>query len=351
MTNLKSMKKIYIWSLIAIVVILVIVYMNKQNTDNGISMQVNQPAQKEVNIGAVLSLTGYAAKDGNDIKKGIDLAAKELSQKGVKMTIDYQDDGTDPKKTISSIELLKSKNINKFIGFTWGYLASAAINTLETNNMTAYAPSDSSDIVAGATSTNNIYYGAINNYKKIEPTANWLKEKSAKRVAILSSLDAWGSVHTDLWKQAIEKAGAEAVIIEHADYADEASVIKVAVQKAKNSRVDTILWTGTEAGAIALISELEKQRMDTPVLGTKFIRIAVESKKANFKTGLYSIGTQISTEFESKFKNEYGSLPSEYSEAAYNMTLQIATSDNIDNLYDNNKDTRKGEWEIKEVVQ
>ena len=119
------------------------------------------------------------------------------------------------------------------------------------------------------------------------------------------------------------------------------------VQKAKTNGIDAILWTGTEAGAIALLKELERQDMQVAVLGTKFVRVAISGGKAPGGENIYSIETTISSDFEKRFQDAYGVLPSEYAEAAYRMTYNIAEKHDLPALYDAQGDARGGEWFVR----
>jgi len=304
---------------------------------------------QEVTMGAVLSLTGAAANDGNDIKNGIDLAVSELKKRGTVVHVDYQDDATDPKKTISALELLKARDISTVVGLTWGYIASAAIPTVNKENITIFSPANSSDIVAGASTTNRIYYGAVNNYKKIEPTTAWLASVRATNLALIATQDAWGSAHTDVWSQASLKAGARVVYTETIPYGSEADVMPVAIHKIKKQKADAILWTGTEAGAIVFLKELERQNIHIPVLGTNYIRIAIVDGKVANPGMVSSIESPATADFEQRFKKAYGLSPSVYAESAYRMTYQIAEKQDLVSSYDAKGDTFGGQWVVAGV--
>ncbi len=76
-----------------------------------------------IRIGAVLGLTGDAAQDGLSIKRGIELAKADLAKEGIVVEIEYQDDKTDPKQTVSALQYLLSTNRPQaIIGPTWSFL-------------------------------------------------------------------------------------------------------------------------------------------------------------------------------------------------------------------------------------
>ena len=63
----------------------------------------NCSIEQAVPIGAVLSLTGPAASYGESQRKGLELAAKELTE-GVTYELTIEDDATDPKQGIAIFE-------------------------------------------------------------------------------------------------------------------------------------------------------------------------------------------------------------------------------------------------------
>ena len=69
---------------------------------------------EEIKIGAILPLTGEAAKYGESSKRGIDLAVEEINSQGgikrKKLVVIYEDDKADPKEGVSSIQKLITMN-------------------------------------------------------------------------------------------------------------------------------------------------------------------------------------------------------------------------------------------------
>ena len=65
--------------------------------------------EKEIKIGAVLSLTGKGAKYGEAIKRGIDLALEEVNSepnRKAKIKVVYEDSLSEPQKAVSAFNKL-----------------------------------------------------------------------------------------------------------------------------------------------------------------------------------------------------------------------------------------------------
>src|SRR3989344_6019821 len=103
-THMKTTYKILIG--IVVLVLVIFLFINNENKANA----------SDVKIGAVLSLTGFGSSDSENIKRGMELAKEDLAKKGVIVNIDYQDDKTDPKETVTSVRFLASKNPDAIVG-------------------------------------------------------------------------------------------------------------------------------------------------------------------------------------------------------------------------------------------
>jgi ABC-type branched-subunit amino acid transport system substrate-binding protein len=62
--------------------------------------------EKKLEIGAVLSLTGAAAVHGSGIQEGVEFASRRLKDQGWGVEVNYQDDATLPRRTLSALEAL-----------------------------------------------------------------------------------------------------------------------------------------------------------------------------------------------------------------------------------------------------
>ncbi len=105
---------------------------------------------KNLKIGAVLSLTRDAANNGAAIQKGMTLAIEELRSHGWTIDVNFQDDATNPTKTVSSVQFLLARDYRLFVGPTWSFLINAVKPLLERSDSIAIVPAGSSDINGGS---------------------------------------------------------------------------------------------------------------------------------------------------------------------------------------------------------
>ena len=281
---------------------------------------------KTVNFGAVLALTGYAVNEGTQIQQGIELAKTDLKNEGITLNVEYYDDATDPKKSIAGVEYMNAKGIKTIFGPTWSYQISAALPKIVEYNMTAYIGDTSSDVVEGEpTQKAHLVHGISPVYQIEEPTVSWIKEQKIKKIAILTVDGTWGKAHTAAWKKAAKNAGAEVILIDMFDYPSEPKTLPTLIVKAKSLGVDGIVWTGTEAGAISIVKKMQETKYSVPVLGTVYLKSAVDTGKVSRgDLQLFEIESISSQSFRDKYKAVYGVEPGAVAEPAYDLAI-IAT--------------------------
>ena len=329
LTNTKTTLKIYsnhnymnkklIIGLVALAIVIGGFTLNSKQT----APQPVSEGVKTVNFGGVLALTGYAAIDGGNIKDGIELAKSDLAKEGVILNVEYYDDATDPKKTIAGVEYMNGKGIKTIFGPTWSYQISAALPTLSKYGMTAYIADTSSDVVEGnQTDKERLVHGVSPIYQITAPTTKWIKDNNVTKLAILTVDGAWGIAHTEAWKKAVSDAGISAGLTEMFDYGSEPIVIATLVVKAKAQGVDGIVWTGTEAGAVALVKKMQELGYNVPVLGTNYLKVASDSKKIEITDyNVSMIESARSESFSAKYRSVYNREPNKYAESSYDLTM------------------------------
>ena len=308
------MNKKIVLGVIGIVIIIGAIYLAGSKTSTG---------SKTVNAGAVLALTGYAATDGQNIKDGIELAKADLQKEGIMLNVEYYDDATDPKKTVSGVSYMNGKGIKTLFGPTWSYQVSAALPIIAQNGMTAFIADGSSDIIDGSDADKAyLIHGVSPIYQIQAPSAEWIKNNNVKKLAILTVEGTWGDVHAKAWTAAAKDTGATVGMSEKFSYTDEATTIPTIIIKAKAEKIDGIVWTGTEAGAIALVKKMQEIGYNVPVLATNYLKVALDEQKIEIKgLNLNMIESARSESFNKKYEAVYGKAPNKYAESSYDLTM------------------------------
>lgn len=321
-------------------------------------------------IGAPLSLTGAAATDALNIKRGLELARADLVDRGIDVEIIYEDDATIPARTIGAVQkLITINNVDVVVGPTWSFLASAAAPVFEEYEIVSLQPADTSEFVEGNAYT---FFGATKNAEKTEPVAEWIKENGFKKVAIVVDVVGWGLSNQEAFERAAEIAGADVVLVEHVPFGGE--TIPSVITKIIATDADVVLTTGFEQEITILINKLQNEVSGVPVaVATDIVEALIKRGDVVVSEGfeLYTITNVPSEAFSKKFEEVYGELPGNYADRAYDnlMILVDAIQNKNDDesvadylrnktnydgyattySFDENGDIEGGEWVIKKL--
>lgn len=354
------MKKILTILVVVVVVALIFIFGN-----------LNQSSE-DVKIGAVLSLTGMAAVDGENIKSGIEFARLNLAKQGIDLEVIYEDDGTEPAKTVSSInKVVDIDKVDAIVGPTWSFLSAAAANTIQDKQIVSYNPANTSEHVEGE--SDYFLFGAPKNSLKEEETKKWLENIGAKKTAIVLEEGAWGDSHILPFENATKNVGGEVVLIERIPFSASGSDIQTIISKVKQSGAEAVLFTGFDSSTALFINKVDEIVPGLPLLvATEIARKQNEEGIINvdLEDNVYVIAPGASNEFQEAFQKEYGRLPGAYADRAYDGTMLLVKAilekpeDKTLNEYvremryqgymgtyefDENNDLIGGEWTVEQL--
>jgi branched-chain amino acid transport system substrate-binding protein len=342
----------------------------------GGAVYLTQPVQqtKGIKIGALLSITGSAASDAEQIKRGIDMAKADLATRGVNVDIVIEDDGTDAKKTVSAFEKLATVDTVDFIiGPTWSFLGDAAAPSITRTGVTTFAPALTSEY---STSGETIFFGSLKNSERASSIATWMREQNIKKVAVIVDNGSWGLSILPAFKEAAQRAGVE-VVYESKVQPFSADPVEVARELAqvKARGADAILMSGYQEFTTLLMKRSQEMELNMPILITqqfafKLVKDGTITPRPSDKFFVSYAGT--SDEFASKYQAVYGEAPGEYADRAYDGVMLMVEaqqkkgtqtlSDYVRSVtsykgfagtytFDAKGDIVGGEWVIRPVVQ
>lgn len=361
------MKKI-IGVVVVILAITIGVFVNNKTSEN---KNENRP----IKIGAVVSLTGYAAVDGMHIKNGMDLAVSDLKNKGVNVEIVYEDDATDPKKSISSLnKILLADKPDAVVGPIWSFLIDAALPVINNNKIVTYVPSATSEVVNG--DSQHIFYGTYKNSEQVEPLIKFFKENNIKNVAVVLSNDAWGQSHVPGFEKAVKAVGGNIVLQEMISFGSDKEVMPLITNKIVELNPDAVLWTGYDEAGTLLVRKLQEQNYHRPIMATASVMKGLIKRGAVIPQDndqIYSVDISVKDDFRNKYFTAYNQEAGVYSDTAYDGVMMLVegiqegkTGDDLakymrDDLkykgyfgtydFDANGDVIGGNWKVERLVK
>lgn len=328
---MKNKKRLFI-ALIAIVVIVSLIGIGLKNKSDVSIGGVNfKSGSEEIVIGAVLSETGMASIDGNNIKSGIEFAREELAKKGIKVRVVYEDDQTNPKNTVTAIQKLVDINHPQaLIGPTWSFLADAAGPVVEKNKLITISPANTSEFVS--VNSKYFFFGAPKNEAKEKYATDWIKERGLKKIAIVVEKSGWSDSHIVPFENAIKNSGAELVFIERFNFSQnttDGGDLKTIIMKAKNANVDGILYTGFDQSTAVLITKKQELKANFQMLMATEIPIGLQKKGIVHVTdadNMFAIIPQDSESFNESYKARYNEYPGSYADRGYDSLMLIVSA-------------------------
>ena len=324
-------------------------------------------------IAAVLSLTGPASVHGESMRKGIELAQRELKIEGRPVSVAVEDDGTAPLRTVSVVKSLTARGYKFFVGPTWSYLVESAGPVFQREGVLALAPAVSSEEVGGIQPA--VFFGTGKSQYKLKPVIEWLRAQQVKKAAIVYASSRWGEVHGALYKQAAAAAGVEIVALETFNYGDEEGSIPIILTKLRGLDVDALLTTSSKEGAAKIFRVMSELKMRAKLLSTEDLLDAARAgilPAADGRTAAYSLALVTLPDFALKYRQAFGEEPYIYADSAYDAVRLLtrayyetdgsvgAVSKYLEDLkgysglsgvwvFDRGHDVQKGAYEIRTV--
>ncbi len=282
------------------------------------------PAVKRLRAAAVLGLTGQAAYHSQGIRYGVELAKEELEKRRWSIEIQYEDDHTEPAKTVSAFQSLLARDYRFFLGPTWSFQASAVRPILQRNMAIAFVPAGSSEINGGA--AEGMFNLCPSREQQMPQISSWLKEKGYKRAFLLTANGDWGEVHAKVFREAVQSSGGTVIGQEQFEYGIDVGTLSTLLLKAERMGVDLIMTTGGGGDVANIVRARNIRKQKVVVLSTDDIRDALLQglvAKSDL-TDVYALGLTVSPEFEDRYRARFGEAPSLYADRGYDALMVLA---------------------------
>ena len=265
---------------------------------------------KEMSISAVLALTGPAAIHGTAIKDGLELAKEALEKDGWKIHINYQDDETDSKKTVSAVRASLATGNKFFVGPTWSFQVNAVRRILSSSGAVSVLPTASSDINGGATK------GIFNLAPKValveSPLTKWLASKSYDSGCLFTPNGDWGEMHRAVFKSSLTAKNIKIVDDEAFDYGIDKIAAKSYFVKISSKQCKALFVTGGSDDIANIIKARDELALGIDIIATDGVSDALDLKlfaNNNQNANIFVIGLHKSPSFEKLYMEKYHHSP------------------------------------------
>lgn len=351
---------------ILLLIIIIIIVAKKDHSQD--LVQKNDGAIK---IGAILSLTGPGVQDADTVKAGIDFAVADLKKQGADIEVAYEDDGTNPKNTISGLQLLKTKGVQAVIGFTWDFLYNASIPVLDQEKIVGFTATNTSEYTTPG--EYGFFMAPKTSYSQ-PLLEQFFKDNNIKSISFIGSKYSFSDIHFKNLQAAAKNTGVTIVSEDWINIGSEVSAMTAILPKVKSKNPDALfVITGGDEALSALFQRVQQNEIKVPMIaGTttigRFLKDHPDMLSPEYP--VYSLVPRSSEKFVEYYqKNHDGKTPGEYTEYAYDsvMVLYRAIIDHKDQdlkdyikastfkgyvnsySYDDNHDAKQGMWSLNKV--
>lgn len=219
-----------------------------------------------VTLGAALSLTGGAASYGESQKKGIELALKELNEKGgIEYKVAIEDDGSEPRQAISVMEDLVKKGASGVLGPTLSNTAFQAMPVAQDAGMPVMGISTTA---SGVTDMGDyVFRDSLTEAQVIPQTIEAAVEANGikKVVVMYSNDDAFTESGYEVMKDALEDQGIE--VLETLKFSAKDTDFRSLLTAAQAENPDALVVSALIEAAIPLVTQAREAGFDAPIVG------------------------------------------------------------------------------------
>lgn len=326
------MKKSLIWVLAIIVVIILLGLIFFSSSQEKKESKLTQP----IKIGAVLSLTGAAASQGDYALKAINLAKDEINQKGgvdgrlVEVVV--EDDQTDPKESVNAFnKLINVDRVDGVIGSLWDFTTQPLIPLALTSSTTLISPTNFR--IAGNFDLNSQSFVMLTDLSKvIGSLKDYLSKSSIKKLGVLRFQSSFGSKIAktlDLTMKSLGRGGAVDEIYTNMGSGD----FRTQILKLKQAKVDAVFLDMLDSDTLSFIKESTELDYHPTIITHTLVLDALKNSKVDKKLleDVVVVNWEINSgKFTELFKAKYDIDPAKSAvksyEALYILSQAISAS-------------------------
>lgn len=328
-------------------------------------------ANDAINISAILSLSGFAASDGQTVQRAMDMAVEDLKAEGIDVNIHYHDDQTETRHAVTAAQfVLSSEKPDAVIGPLWSFLGRATFPILDKAGMLTISPVSTSEVTTYSGSC--IHYTAPKFIQQSKAVSYWLRQRKAKTAAILTTTDPWGDIFLAAVRAGLAEANVKEIHLESTHYVGYEQAFERFIQNVQKNKPDVAFVTNVEAGDHYLVKRWRERKVETPIVGTTDLVSVFQFSGEKIIAGddFSGIVTDVPAEFRSRFEQRYGTPPRTFGDRAYDSIkmlvhtirnapaaercsfLRHLTFRGMSSTYtfDDHGDTRLQEWHVRQIT-
>ncbi len=298
--------------------------------------------KKTITIATIGPMTGYSAKMGEDVMRGVKLAVDEWNAKGgvlgQQIELMIEDDRADPKDAMSVANKAASYEVVGVIGHFNSSCTIPASNIYNENNIVMITPASTNPMVTDQEHPAVFRTcGRDDQQGKVEADFA-TKVLKAKKIAVIHDKTTYGQGLSDEFKKNLSGKDVEVIFYEGIDINDKD--FTAILTKAKTLEPDLIMFGGLYSQGGLISKQMKSLGMETSFLSgdgvydSEYIRIAGPAAEGTYVT--YSVSPEQIPAAQQFLKNFRARWPEvgPYSLFAYDATNVLIEAIKIANSTD-----------------
>jgi len=307
----------------------------------------------QITIGAMMQLTGNGAIYGNDMKRGIDLAYNESDIKE-RITLVYEDDAGDTRKSIDAFNSFIARNIDIVIGGTTSNVANGILPIANRNKVLVLSPKATDPKL----SVPDDYFFRIWPTDDVDGmvSAQFITDDlNLKRVAVFYPNVDYGVGIRNVFVDHLKSKNVQ--IVFDSNFANGATDFRTQILQIKEAEPDVLFLPAYFVEAVIILKQLNELNCDFYIAGisTFYEKEIINSsgklkEKVFFTYPLDSLSSQnpATIQFVEKYKSYYNELPNAFIAHGYDSfkvleqnikqlleNKQMVTSENLKEAFEN----------------
>jgi branched-chain amino acid transport system substrate-binding protein len=283
---------------------------------------------KRTKLGAIVSLTGDAARNGRNWLEGAQLAIDELQAEGRQISLVVEDDGTVPARVATSfVKLATVDRVDGIIGGTWDFLAETAYPLAKQYRVPFITPTSPVEILsANARSNQWVFTNGLSLAAEQRAIDKFLSTKSIKTIALVFIKVPYGTSHAELVRETARKLGIAVLSENEITYQGFQDGIKLAALRIAQKKPEAVFVVLNYEGVDSLLREFERARVNSMVLMPHTLQEAFEfgASPKRYENAFGVFPKFSSSTFEKIFTDRYHRPPYDYAAAGYDAARFMA---------------------------
>ena len=287
------------------------------------------PSKSSISIGAIASLTGPAAEQGQNWLNGAKLAAKELYRRDkILVQLHVEDDASRAASVpVAFQKLVTSHKVQGIIGGTWSYLAGAASPVSRSLKIPFITPTNPIEVVEAIAGGNPWFFtNGLSIHATEEAMRKVVNHLGAKSVASIVVNVDFGLLHAEALKRIATAEGLDILAQSTFEISGSSETLKLFALRVAKRNPSIVLCVADYPGLATFVKEVRRLGYTGTILTTQHLDEAAKLYKHpdvwNSVIGIYPAPANAS--FTESYLKEYGSPPKVYAAEGYDALLFLA---------------------------